>query len=118
MTLAAWATSGVNLTPDAHRRGSRARRRRRGARRLGEAGVLLAGSAVFVVGSVLDILGAWLGRAAGNTVPGAFLDSTVDRLGEGIMLRAIALVLMRDGNEWGVAVTFAAVVGSFLVSYT
>ena len=25
---------------------------------------------------------------------------------------------MRDGNEWGVALTVAAVAGSFLVSYT
>jgi CDP-diacylglycerol--glycerol-3-phosphate 3-phosphatidyltransferase len=34
------------------------------------------------------------------------------------MLGAIALVLMRDGNEWAVALTIAAVAGSFLVSYT
>ena len=34
------------------------------------------------------------------------------------MLGAIALVLMRDGNEWGVALAFTAVMGSFLVSYT
>ena len=77
------------------------------------------GAAVFVVGSVLDILDGALARSSGKGTPfGAFLDSTVDRLGEGIMLGAIALVLVRDGSEWGVAVTFAAVVGSFLVSYT
>ena len=34
---------------------------------------------------------------------GAFLDSTVDRVGELFMLSAIGLVLMRDGSEWGVA---------------
>jgi CDP-diacylglycerol--glycerol-3-phosphate 3-phosphatidyltransferase len=34
------------------------------------------------------------------------------------MLGAIALVFMRDGKEWAVAMTFAAVAGSFLVSYT
>jgi CDP-diacylglycerol--glycerol-3-phosphate 3-phosphatidyltransferase len=34
------------------------------------------------------------------------------------MLGAIGLVLMRDGSEWGVALVFAAVAGSFLVSYT
>jgi CDP-diacylglycerol--glycerol-3-phosphate 3-phosphatidyltransferase len=82
-------------------------------------GFFLAGSAVFVVGSVLDILDGALARSSGKGTPfGAFLDSTVDRLGEGFVLGAIALVLMRDGNEWGVALTFAAVVGSFLVSYT
>ena len=34
------------------------------------------------------------------------------------MLGAIALVFARDGNEWALAFAFAAVVGSFLVSYT
>jgi phosphatidylglycerophosphate synthase len=82
-------------------------------------GFFLAGSAAFVVGSVLDILDGALARSSGKGTPfGAFLDSTVDRLGEGFVLAAIALVLMRDGSEWGVALTFAAVIGSFLVSYT
>ena len=77
------------------------------------------GAFVFVVGSVLDILDGALARTRDLGTPfGAFLDSTVDRVGEGFMLGAIALVLMRDGNEWGVALTFAAVAGSFLVSYT
>lgn len=82
-------------------------------------GFFLAGSAAFVVGSVLDILDGALARSSGKGTPfGAFLDSTVDRVGEGFVLGAIALVLMRDGNEWGVALTFAGVAGSFLVSYT
>jgi CDP-diacylglycerol---glycerol-3-phosphate 3-phosphatidyltransferase len=34
------------------------------------------------------------------------------------MLGAIALVLLRDGSELGIALTFAALAGSFLVSYT
>jgi phosphatidylinositol phosphate synthase len=82
-------------------------------------GFFLAGSAAFVVGSLLDILDGALARSSGKGSPfGAFLDSTVDRLGEGFVLGAIALVLMREGSEWGVALTFAAVMGSFLVSYT
>ena len=47
---------------------------------------------------------------------GAFLDSTFDRLGEAAMLTAIGLVFMRDGNEVALVATFAAVIGSFLVS--
>lgn len=79
----------------------------------------LLGSFVFFAGSVLDILDGALARSVGKGTPfGAFVDSTVDRVGEGFMLGAIALVLMRDGNEWGVALTIAAVAGSFLVSYT
>ena len=82
-------------------------------------GFFLAGSVAFVVGSVLDILDGALARSSGKGTPfGAFLDSTVDRVGEGFVLGAIALVLMRDGSEWGLALTFAALMGSFLVSYT
>jgi phosphatidylinositol phosphate synthase len=77
------------------------------------------GAVVFVVGSVLDILDGALARAGGKTTPfGAFLDSTTDRVGEGFMLGAIALVFHRHGNEVALAFTFAAVAGSFLVSYT
>src|SRR5881397_4310818 len=75
------------------------------------------GAAVFVVGSVLDILDGALARAGGkSTVFGAFLDSTTDRVGEGAMLAAIALVFSRHGEGWAVVVAVAAVVGSFLVS--
>jgi phosphatidylinositol phosphate synthase len=78
-----------------------------------------AGAVTFVVGSVLDILDGALARVGGKTTPfGAFLDSTTDRIGEGAMLGAIALVFSRHGREVALAVTFAAVAGSFLVSYT
>ena len=77
------------------------------------------GAVVFVVGSILDILDGALARAGGKTTPfGAFIDSTTDRVSEAFMLGAIALVLMRDGSELGVALTAAALTGSFLVSYT
>jgi CDP-diacylglycerol---glycerol-3-phosphate 3-phosphatidyltransferase len=77
------------------------------------------GAAVFIVGSVLDILDGALARATGKGTPfGAFIDSTTDRIGEAAMLAAIGLVFMREGKEWALAVTFAAVAGSFLVSYT
>lgn len=81
--------------------------------------LFLVGAAVFVLGSVLDILDGALARTRGLMTPfGAFLDSTVDRIGEGFMLGAIALVFGRDGKEWAVALTIAAIAGSFLVSYT
>ena len=76
------------------------------------------GAVLFVVGSVLDILDGALARSRGIGSPfGAFLDSTVDRVGEGFMIAAIGLVLMRHDQMWGVALAFAAVAGSFLVSY-
>src|SRR5881628_246222 len=77
------------------------------------------GAAVFVVGSILDILDGALARAGGKTTPfGAFLDSTTDRISEGFMLGAVGLVFSRHHEELALAFAFAAVAGSFLVSYT
>src|SRR5256885_1722106 len=77
------------------------------------------GAFVFVVGSILDILDGALARAGGKTTPfGSFLDSTTDRVGEGAMLGAIALIFARQGNTVALGATVAAIAGSFLVSYT
>jgi CDP-diacylglycerol--glycerol-3-phosphate 3-phosphatidyltransferase len=77
------------------------------------------GAALFWAGSLLDILDGALARQSGKGTPfGAFLDSTTDRLGEAVMLGAIGLVFMRDGDDVALAATFAALTGSFLVSYT
>ncbi len=76
------------------------------------------GAALFIVGSILDILDGALARSSGKTTPfGAFVDSMTDRVSEGLILGAIGLVFMREGNEVALALTFAAAVGSFLVSY-
>src|SRR5919202_1833225 len=59
------------------------------------------GAGVFVVGSVLDILDGALARTSGKGTPfGAFLDSTTDRVSEGVVLGAIALVFA----PWGALV--------------
>jgi CDP-diacylglycerol--glycerol-3-phosphate 3-phosphatidyltransferase len=76
------------------------------------------GAGIFVFGSILDILDGALARAGGkSSVFGAFLDSTTDRVGEGAMLAAIALVFTRAGNDIAVVFTVVAVAGSFLVPY-
>jgi len=73
----------------------------------------------FVAGSLLDILDGALARSHGKlTAFGGFLDSTTDRISEGLMLGAIALVLARQGHTVALACVFVALVGSFLVSYT
>ncbi len=77
------------------------------------------GAGLFVAGSILDILDGALARAGGKSTPfGAFIDSTTDRVSEGFMLAAIAYVFARHGRDAFVLVAFAAVAGSFLVSYT
>jgi phosphatidylglycerophosphate synthase len=84
----------------------------------GELAAYWIGAALFIVGSILDVLDGALARSSGRATPfGAFVDSMTDRVSEGVMLGAIALVFMRHGNEVAVAFTFAAAVGSFLVSY-
>jgi CDP-diacylglycerol---glycerol-3-phosphate 3-phosphatidyltransferase len=76
------------------------------------------GAVAFLVGSVLDIMDGALARQSGRgTEFGAFIDSTTDRVGEAAMLGAIVLVLMRDGDEVGVALTVAALAGGMLVPY-
>ncbi|HWQ00949.1 MAG TPA: CDP-alcohol phosphatidyltransferase family protein [Gaiellaceae bacterium] len=73
---------------------------------------------VFVVGSLLDILDGALARQGGKATPfGAFVDSISDRVSEGFVLTAVALVFAREGNDIAVGFTFAAMAGSFLVSY-
>src|SRR6059036_577091 len=77
------------------------------------------GAVLFVVGSILDILDGALARAGGKATPfGAFLDSTTDRVGEGAMLGAIALIFHRHDHPVALGATIAAIAGSFLVSYT
>ena len=73
---------------------------------------------VFVVGSILDVLDGALARHGGKATPfGAFLDSISDRVSEGFVLTAIALVFAREGNDIAIGFTIAAMGGSFLVSY-
>jgi CDP-diacylglycerol---glycerol-3-phosphate 3-phosphatidyltransferase len=77
------------------------------------------GAVLFVAGSLLDILDGALARTSGKGTPfGAFLDSTTDRVSEAAVLGAIALVFSRHGQTVALALDFAAVAGSFLVSYT
>jgi phosphatidylinositol phosphate synthase len=74
---------------------------------------------VFIAGSILDILDGALARTHGKLTPfGGFLDSTTDRLSEGLILGAIAIVLSDQGHQVALGCVFVALVGSFLVSYT
>jgi CDP-diacylglycerol--glycerol-3-phosphate 3-phosphatidyltransferase len=78
----------------------------------------LAGIA-FIVGSVMDTLDGRYSRMSGKGTPfGAFLDSTLDRVEEGIVLTAVAAYFASRGNEVAVAAVVAAVLGSLMVSYT
>ena len=78
----------------------------------------LAGIA-FIVGSVMDTLDGRYSRMSGKGTPfGAFLDSTLDRLEEGIVLTAVGAYFASRHNQVAVAATVAAVLFSLMVSYT
>jgi CDP-diacylglycerol--glycerol-3-phosphate 3-phosphatidyltransferase len=78
----------------------------------------LAGVA-FIAGSLMDMLDGRYSRMSGKGTPfGAFLDSTLDRLEEGIVLTAIAAYFASRHNQAAVAAVVAAVLGSLMVSYT
>jgi len=78
----------------------------------------LAGVA-FVVGSLMDTLDGRYSRMSGKgTQFGAFLDSTLDRIEEGIVLAAVAVLFSQDGNDFAVAAVVIAVLASLMVSYT
>jgi CDP-diacylglycerol--glycerol-3-phosphate 3-phosphatidyltransferase len=78
----------------------------------------LAGIA-FVLGSVMDTLDGRYSRMSGKGTPfGAFLDSTLDRVEEGIVLTTVAAWFADKHNEFAVAAVVAAVLFSLMVSYT
>jgi len=78
----------------------------------------LAGLA-FIVGSLMDTLDGRYSRMSGKgTLFGAFLDSTLDRTEEGIVLAAVAAYFASRGDELAVAAVVVAVLGSLMVSYT
>jgi len=78
----------------------------------------LAGIA-FVIGSVMDTLDGRYSRMSGKgTLFGAFLDSTLDRVEEGIVLAAVAGYFAATGDDFAAAMCVIAVLGSLMVSYT
>ena len=78
----------------------------------------LAGIA-FIVGSLMDTLDGRYSRMSGKgTLFGAFLDSTLDRIEEGIVLAAVAGYFAARGEDFAAAMCVVAVLGSLMVSYT
>jgi len=78
----------------------------------------LAGIA-FIVGSVMDTLDGRYSRMSGKgTLFGAFLDSTLDRIEEGVVLTAVAWYFADTGHAIPAAACVLTVLGSLMVSYT
>ena len=79
--------------------------------------LLIAGLLVLFSG-LLDILDGSLARYTNKTtIFGSLLDSSFDRLSEGIVLFGILFLYLRNGNELGIYIVFGVLVSSYLVSY-
>src|SRR5881398_921151 len=78
----------------------------------------LAGVA-FILGSVMDTLDGRYSRMSGKgSLFGAFLDSTLDRIEEGVVLTAVAWYFADTGHAIPAAACVLTVLGSLMVSYT
>jgi CDP-diacylglycerol--glycerol-3-phosphate 3-phosphatidyltransferase len=77
------------------------------------------GGLAFIIGSIMDTLDGRYARTSGKGTPfGAFLDSTLDRVEEGIVLTAVAAYFADRGKDFAVAAVVVAVLASLMVSYT
>ena len=82
-------------------------------------------ASVFILAGLLDLVDGSLARRTGKSTPfGSFLDSTLDRMSEGVIFAAIAyrLAIDQDVNLQmrgvNVALVVLALLGSVTVSYT
>jgi CDP-diacylglycerol--glycerol-3-phosphate 3-phosphatidyltransferase len=82
-------------------------------------GFLIPGAIVMLAGGVLDLVDGALARLTRRATPfGSVFDAVCDRYGEGIALFGLLIWELNRGARLEPALIFAAVVGSFLVSYT
>ena len=80
---------------------------------------LIYAGVVFLIAGCFDMLDGALARLAQKTTPfGAFLDSTLDRVSEGVVFAGIAYLLATQGRSIDAALVVLALLGSILVSYT
>jgi len=82
-------------------------------------GHFVLGAIVLLLAGCCDMLDGAVARLSAQVTPfGAFLDSTSDRLSEGVVLLAIGVRFALDGGIWDLVAVFIALIMSFLVSYT
>lgn len=81
-------------------------------------GELRIAGAIFLGGSLLDAFDGALARRTGRvSVFGAFLDSLLDRVGEGLLLLGILVYFIALDDDRGAALAFGVMLASVLVSY-
>jgi len=89
-----------------------------GAAFLAAFGHLISAGLVMLFASVFDILDGALARATNRVTRfGGALDSTLDRLAEGLMMTGLLVLFARDQSAANVALVGLALIASLLVSY-
>lgn len=74
---------------------------------------------VYLAAGAFDLLDGLLARLANRaTAFGAFLDSTMDRISEGVVFAAVAYQFAAQGEKLGATLVVLALLGALLVSYT
>jgi len=80
---------------------------------------LLIAGIVYFIASVADAIDGTLARMVGQRNRfGAFWDSTLDRLSDAIVIGSIAYWAALQGNMVGLLISLAAMITSYMVSYT
>jgi len=81
--------------------------------------MFVLGGVAFILGSIMDTLDGRYSRMSGKgSLFGAFLDSTLDRIEEGIVITAIAWYFAEQSDSLAAAACVYVVLGSLMVSYT
>jgi len=81
-------------------------------------GYSFAAGFVVLIAGFFDILDGALARSTNRASQfGAFLDSTLDRLSEAVLLLGILVLYAREQSVVGILVVGIALIGSLLVSY-
>jgi CDP-diacylglycerol--glycerol-3-phosphate 3-phosphatidyltransferase len=82
-------------------------------------GSFVWGAVVLTLGSIFDMMDGHLARATGQTsLFGAFLDSSLDRYSESVILIGLTYYFAGQGRPTEVVLLTATLVGSLMVSYT
>jgi CDP-diacylglycerol--glycerol-3-phosphate 3-phosphatidyltransferase len=82
-------------------------------------GAIQLGGWVILLSGATDALDGTMARLQGKTTRfGAFLDSTADRYSELLLFGGLAIFFAFSTDVIGVTLTFAAAIGSVMVSYT
>jgi len=81
--------------------------------------LFLAAGLVFLLGSLLDSMDGAIAKVTGRVSAfGGFLDSTLDRVSEGLLLMGLGLMFADRDATLPLAACFVALASSYLTSYT